>query len=266
MFVREPYERLMSGYVDKLFSPNAAYWNFIGRFIVKNFRKNPTNHSLNCGHDVTFPEFVQYFIHAQTANQRRDAHFVPSFEHCRPCEIEYDYIGKLETFKEDTFHILKDLNLENIVKFSDFQNETEVDAILDSVDYIYSMRNQIVKCMPLNHALFRTWRKLQIRGLLSKEVKFPYSLNVDNEVSPEEFKRILLKAHAQSSSSKQRKKNREEAFVEAYSSVTRQLFEKLKKHLIVDSTLFGYEEVPENLYKNIARMGNDKFGYFEFFR
>lgn len=261
MFVREPFERLVSGYADKLYSPNAAYWNFIGRYIVTNFREKPTNLSLECGHDVTFEEFVKYFIYSQNTNEHRDAHFVPSFEHCRPCEIDYDYIGKMETFKEDTFQIIKELNLDNVVHFSDFQNETDVDAIIDTVDYVYSMKRAVERCMTLPMALFRAFKKLQIRGIISKYIEFPYDITKQEEISPMEFKQFLLDAHSRSGDPKERKKNREEAFLEAYSRVSPLLLDRLKHALLIDTVLFGYEELPQK----IKALGN-KTPYNENFR
>lgn len=263
MFVREPFERLLSGYADKLYSPNAAYWNFIGRYIVTNFREKPSNLSLECGHDITFEEFVKYFIYSQNTNEHRDAHFVPSFEHCRPCEIQYDYVGKMETFKEDTFQIMKELKLEDQVHFSDFQNETETDAIIDTVDYVYSMKRAIERCTTLPNALFRSFRKLQIRGIISKDITFPYDTTKQLEISPIEFKKFLLNAHAKSGDRSQRKKNREEAFLEAYSKISPLLLSRLKRTLLIDTVLFGYEELP----KKIVALGNetphnDNFRYF----
>ncbi|KAK3095285.1 hypothetical protein FSP39_012778 [Pinctada imbricata] len=264
LFVREPYERLLSGYVDKLYAPNTAYWNFIGRYIVKNFREDASNVSLHCGHDVTFSEFVEYFIYSQNVNEHRDAHFVPSFEHCRPCEIEYDYVGKLETFKEDTFYMLKKHNLDELVKFSDFQNETETDAIIDTVDYVYSMRRPILECMPFSKALFRAWRKLQIRGILSKDVMFPFPLNSDAEISPTEFRQALLRAHEKSGSASERIRNREEAFLEAYNQITPTLLNRLKDALLIDSSLFGYEKIPRKILNlQIYPLENKGFKYFQ---
>uniref|UniRef100_A0A8W8IVY5 Carbohydrate sulfotransferase n=2 Tax=Magallana TaxID=2171616 RepID=A0A8W8IVY5_MAGGI len=264
MFVREPFERLLSGYVDKIYSPNTAYWNFIGKYIVKSFRENPTNVSLECGHDVTFPEFVEYFVYSQNSNERRDAHFVPSFEHCRPCEIDYDYIGKLETFQEDTFHILKKLDLEDMIKFSDFQNETETDALVDTVDYVFSMKRAIVNCMPFTKGLYRAWRKLQIRGILSKHVKFPYPTDRDVDVTPGQFKDALFAAHAQSGDKESRKKNREEAMLEAYSTVSPILMERLRDALLIDSSLFGYEKIPKKLLElKYTVPDNGGFRYFD---
>jgi hypothetical protein len=248
--------------VDKIYSPNTAYWNFIGKHIVKNFRENPSNVSLECGHDVTFPEFVEYFIYSQNSNDRRDAHFVPSFEHCRPCEIDYDYIGKLETFQEDTFHILKKLGLENMIKFSNFQNETETDALIDTVDYVFSMRRAILKCMTFTRGLYRAWRKLQIRGILSKHTKFPFPVDSDMNVTPEQFKYALFKAHAQSGDKESRMKNREEAMLEAYRLISPVLMERLRDTLLIDTSLFGYEKIPKKLMDlkySIPNSGGFKF-------
>ncbi|XP_076472391.1 uncharacterized protein LOC143301861 [Babylonia areolata] len=64
-FVREPYARLWSAYVDKLLTPNVLFWRSTGRYIVGKFRKNPSEKSRRCGHDVTFPEFIRYVIDAQ---------------------------------------------------------------------------------------------------------------------------------------------------------------------------------------------------------
>lgn len=260
MFVREPYERLLSGYVDKLFAPNAAYWAFIGTFITKNIRQNSSQVELNCGHDVTFEEFVRYFIHSQHNNMRRDAHFVPNFEHCRPCEIDYDYIGKLETFEEDTLFLLKELKLDEKVKFKDFQKETERDAIVDAADYVFSMKRAITKCMSLWEALFRAYRKLQIRGIIGKEIPFPFPRDLNREITINEYKQALLHAHAQSGSAEVRKANRKEAFLEAYSRLPQDLMLKLKEELSIDSKLFGYETYPQVLKESFSSGSN--FQYF----
>ena len=262
IFVREPYERMFSGYVDKLFSPNAAYWNYIGTFIANSFRKNATQLSKVCGQDVTFEEFVRYFLHSQATNEKRDAHFVPNFEHCRPCEIDYEYIGKMESFEEDTFYLLKKFNLDNLIKFDDFQKETEMDAIVDAVDYVYSMRGAISRCMDMREALLRAYRKLQIRGIISKEIPFPYPDDEHIKITKDQFKQALLKAHAHSGSPHTRKANRREAFIEAYSSLPPTLMAKLKQALSVDAHLFGYEPFPTVL-QNLPESSKANFKYFK---
>lgn len=91
MFVREPYSRLLSAFVDKLFCPNPYFWKSIGTYIMKNFRTNATEASMNCGHDVTFPEVVKYVIHAQQTGKHRDGHFIPTHDHCNLCLVKYHF-------------------------------------------------------------------------------------------------------------------------------------------------------------------------------
>lgn len=261
MFVREPYERLLSGFIDKLFAPNAAYWSFIGTFVIQHFRPNATARAKRCGDDVTFEEFIQYFIHSQHNNMRRDAHFVPNFEHCRPCEIDYDYVGKLETFEEDTLFLLKELKLDEKVKFDNFEKETERDAIVDAADYVFSMQKAITRCMSMNEALFRAYRKLQMRGIVSKDIPFPFSDDTSREIGINEYKQALLTAHADSGPSASRKTNRKETFLEAYSTLPRDLMLKLKEDLSIDANLFGYETYPDILQNANSYYPN--FRYFD---
>ncbi|KAL4220077.1 hypothetical protein ACF0H5_020488 [Mactra antiquata] len=260
MFVREPYERLLSGYVDKLFAPNAAYWSFIGTFIVQQFRENATAEAKRCGHDVTFEEFVRYFIHSQHNNMRRDAHFVPNFEHCRPCEIDYEYIGKLETFEEDTLFLLKELKLDDKVQFDNFEKETERDAIVDAADYVFSMQRAITRCMTMHEALYRAYRKLQIRGIISKDVPFPFEGDTSREIGIDEYKKALLQAHARSGPTSSRKSNRKEAFLEAYSTLPHELLMQLKDDLSIDANLFDYEVLPKSLMQRDSYV--PRFHYF----
>ena len=88
MFVRDPYSRVLSGYVDKLFSPNTMYQKHITcAFVVSEIREDASSLSIHCGHDVTFPKFIKYIILSEKRRIHRDRHFTPMNEHCRPCQI-----------------------------------------------------------------------------------------------------------------------------------------------------------------------------------
>ena len=53
MFTREPYSKLLSGYVDKLWAPNPYFWGTVGSHAIKAFRK-PQRSDVRCAHDLTF--------------------------------------------------------------------------------------------------------------------------------------------------------------------------------------------------------------------
>jgi hypothetical protein len=128
IFVRHPYERLVSAYKDKLAGDNTSFQKAIGREIVEKYRKKPTQLSLNNGHDVTFPEFVSYVVDEWKQNERQlDVHWRPASDLCLPCSMEYDFIGKFETLNQDVDFLLQRLNesyLSNLFKLSKTPTKT----------------------------------------------------------------------------------------------------------------------------------------------
>ena len=168
-FVREPYSRLLSAYVDKLLSPNTLFSKMTGRYVIAKFRQNASKKSIDCGYDVTFPEFVRYFIHAQTSGEKRNEHFVPTHDHCGMCQRPYKYIGHLETLKDDLLFILKAMQ-SPVAYNKSFDNSTIKNG---AAMILKGMRNGIKQCMDLDEACRRLWKKWQIRGIISKTLRFP---------------------------------------------------------------------------------------------
>ena len=98
MFVRHPFERLLSAYRNK-------------------FLQNSSN-SDYLGHDVQFEEFVRYIIDPRTvAHSAYNEHWRPMANLCLPCQINYDIIGKYETLEEDAKYVLDKVKLSKKVKF-----------------------------------------------------------------------------------------------------------------------------------------------------
>lgn len=115
LFVRHPFERLLSAFRNKLEEPSRGSKYFqtrIGRDIIKHYRVNATNHSLEYGNDVTFEEFAMYLIdhYVPAFNE----HWKPISELCYPCLIKYDFIGKYETLQSDAEFLLKAINKSEI--------------------------------------------------------------------------------------------------------------------------------------------------------
>ncbi|CAG2190752.1 CHST11 [Mytilus edulis] len=248
LFVRDPYSRLLSGYLDKIFSPNPYYWYLIGSKAVEFTRKQKKH----CGHDVTFPEMVEYFIHTEEQNKDRDGHFLPATDHCRPCFVKYDYIGKMETFADDVHFILKEFNLENYTSvLKDFKTDSILDSITDTVETFRDVRSTFTKCLSIYGGLQKIWRKLQIRGIISEQIKFPFNKNDATKFKPssQTFKNAIINAHIESKKQYNLKDQKRKYLISAYNLLPIATMDKLQKIFQNDFQIFGYDKRPDYLYQ-----------------
>ncbi|WAR28899.1 CHSTE-like protein [Mya arenaria] len=102
IFVRNPYARLYSGYIDKVYTPTGRCW-------IENWGKVANtirNGSKDYEYDITFREFVQYILQLYKDNKTINAHFQPMTEICDACAIPYTFIGHLETFVDDAKYLI----------------------------------------------------------------------------------------------------------------------------------------------------------------
>ncbi|XP_045604616.1 carbohydrate sulfotransferase 11 isoform X3 [Procambarus clarkii] len=116
MFVRHPFDRVLSAYKDKLenFDKESAY-NFhkqVGKKIEKKYR----NTTMSQGHNITFSEFIRFISEpGWGSTEQRNEHWISMHEICNPCGVEYDFIGKYETIKEDSNYVLDWLGVKDVV-------------------------------------------------------------------------------------------------------------------------------------------------------
>ncbi|XP_060081453.1 carbohydrate sulfotransferase 9-like [Ylistrum balloti] len=244
LFVRDPYSRMLSGYVDKLYTNNYIFWGKTGKGIVENHRINASRLSKECGHDITFSEFIQHVIKSETSGNHRDPHWYPMFDACRPCSLEYDVIGKMESFKEDLENFLKSQNLQNIVDISNMNQGNDNVAVTVTVNRAFEAVRERPKCIPLQHALVRAWKVLQIRGVLSPLSNFPYELikNSPNITQPK-FQDIVVKEMKQTPMNQSQKAiSRQQAMIHAYRSVSSEILKNFTTVFHPDFAVFGYDK------------------------
>ncbi|KAL5013638.1 hypothetical protein ScPMuIL_007908 [Solemya velum] len=260
-FVRDPYDRLFSGYVGKLYLINTHYWKAIGTYIVKTVRGVSGEH---CGHDVTFPEFIKYIIISEKDRRKRDRHFTPMHEHCSPCQLEYDVIGKMENMKEESRYILSILARRMNVSL-EFAQQTDKKSVEDSVrsaaKRLYKNRNKVDKYMTFYATMKRVWSSLQIRGLLGRNVSLPFKEYEADQINLTEFTEQLLRALAMSGNKETIKYNKKDALVEAYSRVPMSDLLLLREVVRQDCEIFDYNPTPDHIF-NRNRETTEDYPFF----
>nr|XP_054761308.1 carbohydrate sulfotransferase 11-like [Lytechinus pictus] len=129
VFMRDPLARVLSAYRNKLEEHNAPYQKAFGRRIIERYRDNPSKLELETGVDVTFAEFVR-FITDKDAKNNMERHWKPVYQMVLPCNMHFDYIGKLETGKKDSENILRYLRIDHLVHLKEpYKNTSNTEEI-----------------------------------------------------------------------------------------------------------------------------------------
>ena len=114
IFVRHPFERILSAFRDKLEDPtirgrafNEYYHNKYGRRVVMYYRREKIT-----GPSFKYPrfnEFVDFLVDKDIRYD--DEHWAPFFKECTPCHVNYSFIGHFETLYWDVHLLANQTNL-----------------------------------------------------------------------------------------------------------------------------------------------------------
>ena len=272
-FVREPYGRLFSAYVGKLFSPNLEFWTGEGRAIITTLRKDASPLSLAFGYDVTFAELVKFVLLQYKNNYFIDRHFAPLHSRCDPCTVKIDYFGKLETFQDDAAIIIDKISASSSKEYGDILNMEE-EALLFSIKgrmkalfEVFKEAERVMidekKIETLKYKLFlRVWRSFQIRGKLSVDAEMPLTSREVSQKNQSELQYLLITAFDEPITTDVAWQRRD-ALLQAYQTVSPQDLEMLKKYFEIDCDLFGYEKEPKWLFGIPLTKYRPIFDYFD---
>ena len=114
MNVRHPLSRLVSAWRDKFRrTPSGiSYWmRKYGNFINTKFGQD--EYSIPEDYFISLPAFLDYV--AWVGRDERFDHHWKSFNyHCRPCQLNFQFITKAETSKQDADFILKKAKIADV--------------------------------------------------------------------------------------------------------------------------------------------------------
>ncbi|XP_076445537.1 carbohydrate sulfotransferase 12-like [Babylonia areolata] len=241
LFVRDPYERLFSAFIDRLFG--------ISENLVKMTRLVKMPQSVKkkrCAvMNLRFSHLVDYVTHFPPAGM--DQHYTPYYVSCFPCHLPFDYIGKMETFRSDVENILTSAGLDSREVLGDeekFNATSELSILRDVSKRTFEImgKNTSLNCFTKFRFLRRTWVTFQIRGYLSINDSFPWRKEAEvKNVTCEQFLQKVQAAYLGVTDRQAVQLQKDLAMREAYYSVPRRLLHKLQAVLQRDCDLFGYD-------------------------
>ncbi len=156
LIVRNPHERLLSAYTDKLqnenfqnnitrshFTPKMLKYNI--QFLQKKYNLNTSQQdamrNARTNRKLSFQEFIRYVgdVHNKMGHPAEE-HWREISRLCDPCSVQYDFIGKLETMDDDTKYILSHIGADHLTNILNIRthptnssSENEVQAAFRQV-------------------------------------------------------------------------------------------------------------------------------------
>ncbi|CAH1778044.1 unnamed protein product [Owenia fusiformis] len=130
--VRNPWERLLSSYWDRIMTnhkPPTNTRNKWGRTMMAKYHNlNPKKIKYD-DINVTFTEFLQYIVENPKHNRGHlEPHWMQYFESCKPCDVPYNFIVKTESLTEDAGFFFKQLGF-NKNPFGDTERKNRAERL-----------------------------------------------------------------------------------------------------------------------------------------
>ena len=249
MFSRDPYSRLWSGYLDKVYLPQ--FQRVIGTAIEKMVKTNATALDKSCGNNVTFAEFIEYIIRILSSGKNLDGHFNPVFKECSPCHVCFDVLGKMETFQADSEFIFNNFGLKHLSKLVSFSLDPKEEVHM-LIEYIFDLESN---CTTRAYITERLWKSFQINGYISKDIPLPSSCiprlsNCTSAKAKAIFEEEVVRAINESAFDKQMLRLQKRSFlVEAYKQLPVELLWEIPIQFQQDFEIFGYDKQPKDIYQ-----------------
>ena len=126
IFVRNPFSRIVSAYNDKFVILGSEYYRGVSRAIIQEVRGIAIPKSQKP--DLGFSEFIQFIL---TSEKYYDAHWLPIYDQKIPCDVYYDFIGKIETIQSDVKYMKSLYNIS--------QSAVYINSYIDHEDRVARM-------------------------------------------------------------------------------------------------------------------------------
>ncbi|KAM7419584.1 hypothetical protein PAMA_016609 [Pampus argenteus] len=163
LFVRDPFVRLISAFRNKFGRPNEDFYRQFGSVMLRRYGNMSASlpetaaEAFAAGIKPTFQQFITYLLDPETEKESIfNEHWRQIYRLCHPCQVKYDFIGRLETLEPDAEHLLKLLEVDHLLRFpSGARNRTAASWEKDWFAQIpIAMRRELYKLYGPDFELF----------------------------------------------------------------------------------------------------------------
>ncbi|XP_069023934.1 carbohydrate sulfotransferase 12-like isoform X1 [Embiotoca jacksoni] len=124
LFVRDPFVRLISAFRNKFGRPNEEFYKQFGSVMLRRYGNvsgslpETAAEAFAAGIKPTFQQFITYLLDPETERESIfNEHWRQVYRLCHPCQVKYDFIGRLETLETDAENLLKLLEVDDLLSF-----------------------------------------------------------------------------------------------------------------------------------------------------
>lgn len=245
LFVRNPYARLWSAYIDKIFLPE--YWHLHGYSILKAAEVPKEDKRHKCGNDATFLEFLTFIT--KTHQRKVDEHWETITNICAPCTVEYEVIGKMEFFSDDSQYLMDKYEFSSASRSK--SNLTHYEHVYNEIEMLtkYNFKLPIPlkpSCLTDNVIAEKLWKAFQFNGYIHRDIEIPLEDMVKDGFAKNAsgvFLQHVIKKLNYQKLSKMSVKNQKRMFLkEAYANISLDVLVKIEDIYKLDFELFGYNK------------------------
>uniref|UniRef100_A0A182W3R7 Carbohydrate sulfotransferase n=1 Tax=Anopheles minimus TaxID=112268 RepID=A0A182W3R7_9DIPT len=130
--VRDPFERLISAYEERLLGQLHPYFKKLSHQIYKRYHNDGNEYGI-----PTFQDFARYVVDQSRNDQPSDLHWRPINDLCTPCLARYDSIIKMETFGPELAYMANRTQLQDKIK-SVHMNHSRRDSLKRLIEKYFS--------------------------------------------------------------------------------------------------------------------------------
>lgn len=242
---RDPFSRLYSGFVDKIYL--MLTWK------IANSVRRSSKTGLKpgaCAKDVSFQEFLEYIIRKVRSGGTLNRHWAPIVSLCRPCDVNSTFLVKQESFATDVEFILNTIGIEDkklkliFAALHEHRIEYTIPGIIETA-FIHT--KGIRKCLSAENLVTRLWKSFQIQGYIRDDRNLPVSQfpSKNGYTDPKHVSKVFMEAISNDKlTSSEAKLQRKKALVDAYKSVDATVIENIREIYKIDMASFDYDLSP----------------------